>query len=118
MNSYACAEGRSDLKSQEDEVEKDQITEDEGEEARDVVKDTAILEESLAVTSEKRLSRGSHGSLGLSRWSTEENLSIGDSREVLNTGGSKEMLNISSPLPENGPSTCTRTCLDSHSSSS
>jgi len=86
-------------------------------EARDLVEAPAV-EDSLSVTSGKRLSRGSRGSLGLSRWSTEENLSIGDSREVLNTGGSKEMLNISSTLPESGPSTCTRTCLDSHSSSS
>jgi len=118
MNSYACAEGRSDLKSQEDEIDKDQITEDEGEEARDVVKDTAGLEESLAVTSEKRLSRGSHGSLGLSRWSTEENLSMGDSREGLNTEGSKEMLTVSNPLAENDPNPAARSCLDSHSSSS
>ena len=37
---------------------------------------------------------GSSSSLGLSRWSTEENLSLGDSREALNSCSSSEKLMI------------------------
>ena len=43
-----------------------------------------------------RGSRGSRGSLGLSRWTTEENLSVSSgSRELLNLSGSRELLNLS-----------------------
>jgi len=74
-------------------VNKDE--DEEIDEARDIVDDTGGLGESLSsLVDDKRLSRGSRGSLGMSRWSTEENLSIGDSREVLNMTGSKEVLNL------------------------
>ncbi|XP_023336590.1 ubiquitin carboxyl-terminal hydrolase 38-like [Eurytemora carolleeae] len=50
-----------------------------------------------SLADEDRLSRvGSRGSLGLSRWCTEENLSSSSgSREVLNVSGSREVLNLS-----------------------
>ena len=88
------------------------------EEVLELIKDTDDEEEENLTTSEKRLSRGSPGKLGLSRWSTEENLSIGDSREGLNTEGSNEMLTVPNQLVNNDASAPTRACLDSHSSSS
>merc|ERR1719391_1157885 len=51
--------------------------------ALDVVDDNLIS---------RKQTGGSSGSLGMSRWSTEENLSLGDSREVLNNYSSSEKL--------------------------
>jgi len=52
-------------------------------EALDVVDDNLISRKQIG---------GSSGSLGMSRWSTEENLSLGDSREALNKYSSSEKL--------------------------
>jgi len=68
--------------------------EEEFDEARDIVDDTGGLGGSSGSLADEKRKKGSQGSLGMSRWSTEENLSIGDSREVLNMVGSKESLNM------------------------
>ena len=88
-------------------------------ETTDEVIDKGELDESFGLSSEKRLSRGSGGSVGMSRWSTEENLSGGDSTEVLSTARSTEELKTVSSTADkiNTTTTTTNTCIDSHSNS-
>ena len=74
-----------------------------------------VVEEGFRLNS-KKVKMGSGSSLGLSRWSTEENLSLGDSKEVLDISQSQEMLNVSKEEQINtGEETSNQ---DSHSTSS
>eukprot|EP00090_Calanus_glacialis_P013279 TRINITY_DN21915_c0_g1_i1.p1 TRINITY_DN21915_c0_g1~~TRINITY_DN21915_c0_g1_i1.p1 ORF type:complete len:657 (-),score=229.25 TRINITY_DN21915_c0_g1_i1:81-2051(-) len=79
--------------------------EEEIDEARDIVEDTGGLGGSSGSLTDDKRKKGSQGSLSMSRWSTEENLSIGDSREVLNMVGSKESLNGSKEILNTSGST-------------
>jgi len=90
----ASLDSQEDISKVDNNADNEVVRNEEIDEARDIVDDTGGLGESLSsLVDDKRLSRGS---LGMSRWSTEENLSIGDSREVLNISDSKEeILNIS-----------------------
>ena len=67
------------------------VTHDE-EDSEDEAKDT-VDDQMLKITKVDKL--GSSSSLGMSRWSTEENLSLGDSREALNSFASTERLQTS-----------------------
>ena len=70
-------------------VLRDESAEDQSEEE---AKDT-IDDQMLKISRVDKL--GSASSLGMSRWSTEENLSIRDSRETLNRIDSRDALNLS-----------------------
>ena len=74
-----------------------------------------VVEEGFCLNS-KKVKMGSGSSLGLSRWSTEENLSLEDSKEVLDISQSQEMLNVSKEEQSNtGEETSNQ---DNHSTSS